>query len=198
MRSQEVLFWWLNAIIYIFTHQHCNYLLCIETMNSTATFEIDYGELQFQYELGQGNFGTVYKGRYDGGDVAIKKLHLFPDERMMEYIVREMRNISECRHPNIVTLYGLCVGIKGAFIITEYVSGGDLRKQLDSAFIRFNMKLKVGVARALVSFCGLFLSSARELFVAMRESRCFNRENTPPDPHVAPNRRRNGTPSRTG
>jgi len=93
-------------------------------------FNIDYKDLENVTELGGGNFGQVFRGTYFGTEVAIKQLLDVDDKDMHKYIEREMATLRDMRHPNVVQFMGLSRNGTEVFIITEYISGGDLRKLL--------------------------------------------------------------------
>jgi serine/threonine protein kinase len=57
-------------------------------------------------KLGEGAYGTVYKGTYDGQEVAVKKIKTVrgkPDD-----FHRELQTISNTNHENLVRLKGWC------------------------------------------------------------------------------------------
>jgi len=70
----------------------------------------------FKVKLGQGGFGTVYKGKLlTGGLVAVKLLNA--SRRNGEEFINEVASISRTSHVNIVTLLGLCLeGPKKALV----------------------------------------------------------------------------------
>jgi len=117
---------------------------CIELgagMESRLMLRFD----QFTREkvLGTGSFGKVWLGRYNDAEVAVKELN--PYATQTKYIVSEMETLAQLSHPNIITLYGLCIVDEGIFILTEYAAKGDLRKKLDSSHVVFSLKLKVSL-----------------------------------------------------
>uniref|UniRef100_A0A1I8IHR8 Mitogen-activated protein kinase kinase kinase n=1 Tax=Macrostomum lignano TaxID=282301 RepID=A0A1I8IHR8_9PLAT len=58
-------------------------------------------------QLGRGTYGTVYRGRWQGIDVAIK---LFDAQRDVASLQKEMSLLARCQHPNIVRLFGVWLG----------------------------------------------------------------------------------------
>jgi len=93
-------------------------------------FNIDFKDLENVKQIGGGNFGQVSYGTYFGTEVAIKQLLDVDDKDMHKYIEREMATLRDMRHPNVVQFMGLSRNGTEVFIITEYISGGDLRKLL--------------------------------------------------------------------
>jgi len=112
-----------------------------------AQWKVNFNDLDFGDRIGKGNFGEVYRGTYLGTDVAIKKLFFVDDDFMQKYIEREMDTLTCLNHPNIVQLMGLCIGMDDMYIITEFVTGGDLRSKLKDKGIDMDWKLRVGILR---------------------------------------------------
>ncbi len=56
-------------------------------MDDVGRWEIDPSELELGRELGKGAFGTVFKGKLRGKEVAIKKLNVpdFDEEALLEF-----------------------------------------------------------------------------------------------------------------
>lgn len=106
-----------------------------------AQWKLDFDEIHLDERIGKGNFGEVYKGTYCGLDVAVKKLYFVDDDFMQKYIEREMDTLTGIHHPNIVQLMGLCIETNDMFIVTEYVSGGDLRSKLKDKSVEMDWNL---------------------------------------------------------
>ncbi|GMQ11376.1 hypothetical protein CsSME_00054034 [Camellia sinensis var. sinensis] len=112
----------------------------------------------FQYKLGKGGYGDVYKGKLlDGCLVAIKLLNEIKDSNGQEFI-NEVTSISRTFHVNIVSLVGYCFeGCKKA-LIYEYMPNGSLEKVIhnnksqetnDHLEGKKMHKIALGVARGL-------------------------------------------------
>uniref|UniRef100_A0A0D9WJE7 non-specific serine/threonine protein kinase n=1 Tax=Leersia perrieri TaxID=77586 RepID=A0A0D9WJE7_9ORYZ len=82
-------------------------------------------------ELGDGGFGTVYKGELrDGRVVAVKRLYNNSCRRV-EQFVNEAAILSRLRHPNLVLFYG-CTSSRSRelLLVYEYVPNGTVADHL--------------------------------------------------------------------
>ncbi|GJP56335.1 hypothetical protein CLOM_g15397 [Closterium sp. NIES-68] len=80
--------------------------------------------------LGKGAFGTVYKGRVMGCDVAVKRLEGGSWQGPEEYLT-EVEVLSRMRHPHIVLLMGHCPD--AMCLVYEYLPAGSLQDHLKPA-----------------------------------------------------------------
>jgi len=112
-----------------------------------AQWKVNFDDLDLGERIGKGNFGEVYKGTYLGTDVAIKKLFFVDDDFMQKYIEREMDTLTGLSHPNIVQLMGLCIETDDMYIITEFITGGDLRSKLKDKSFEMDWKLRIEILR---------------------------------------------------
>ncbi|XP_059660833.1 calmodulin-binding receptor-like cytoplasmic kinase 1 isoform X2 [Cornus florida] len=83
-------------------------------------------------KLGEGGFGTVYKGKLKNGSfVAVKraKKDLY-DKRFSEF-KNEVHTLSKIEHLNLVRLFGYLEHGEERIIVVEYVANGTLREHLD-------------------------------------------------------------------
>lgn len=102
----------------------------------------DYDELEeatnsfdSNKELGEGGFGTVYKGKLrDGRVVAVKRLYENNYKRA-EQFRNEIEILTHLRHHNLVTLYG-CTSRHGRelLLVYEYISNGTVADHLHGEF----------------------------------------------------------------
>ncbi|EGC35032.1 hypothetical protein DICPUDRAFT_152685 [Dictyostelium purpureum] len=118
-----------------------------------AIWDIPFENLEFHERIGKGSFGSVFKGSYLGLDVAIKKIEKADDPEYLKYIDREVSMLQSLRHPFIVNFSGICVHSTGLYIVTEFVSGGDVRqllKQTPPIGWEKRVSIAVDLAKAMV------------------------------------------------
>lgn len=85
------------------------------------------GNFDPSLKIGEGNYGSVYKGIHRGLNVAIKMLPSFGSMSDSEFEY-EAEAMSKVRHPNIVTLIGYCSESKS--VVYEYLENGNLEDHL--------------------------------------------------------------------
>lgn len=80
-------------------------------------------------KLGKGACGAVYSGTLRSGtDIAVKVIKTREASNGFE---EEVRVLSRCRHPNLVTLLGWAEHDAHRFIVYEFLPGGDLCGRLE-------------------------------------------------------------------
>ncbi|XP_054808074.1 LEAF RUST 10 DISEASE-RESISTANCE LOCUS RECEPTOR-LIKE PROTEIN KINASE-like 2.1 [Prosopis cineraria] len=120
--------------------------------------EVKKATNSFRNKLGQGGFGSVYKGKLsDGTLVAVKVLTELNGDG--EEFINEVSSISVTSHVNIVSLLGFCLEGSKRALIYEYMSNGSIDKyiheQKDPSKLNLQLTCKamyniaVGVARGL-------------------------------------------------
>ncbi|KAF3587144.1 hypothetical protein F2Q69_00030035 [Brassica cretica] len=115
----------------------------------TATNNFDQAN-----KLGEGGFGTVFKGELsDGIIIAVKQLSSNSCQGNREF-VNEIGMISGLNHPNLVKLYGCCVEKNQLLLVYEYMENNSLALALNgnnSQTLDWETRKKicVGIARGL-------------------------------------------------
>ncbi|XP_077467942.1 mitogen-activated protein kinase kinase kinase 10 [Stigmatopora argus] len=95
--------------------------------------EVDFTELLLEEVIGAGGFGKVYKGLWQGEEVAVKAARQDPDEDISvtaESVRQEARLFWMLRHPNIIALRGVCLREPHLCLVMEYARGGALNRAL--------------------------------------------------------------------
>ncbi|KAB1209727.1 hypothetical protein CJ030_MR6G000175 [Morella rubra] len=108
-------------------------------------------------KLGEGGFGSVYKGLLaDGTLIAVKQLSSKSKQGNREF-VNEIGMISGLQHPNLVKLYGCCVEGNQLLLVYEYMENNCLSRALfgKDTMCRFKLdwpkrqKICLGIAKGL-------------------------------------------------
>ncbi|XAR49540.1 Non-specific serine/threonine protein kinase [Bertholletia excelsa] len=90
-------------------------------------WNIDYRELTVGTRIGIGSFGEVFRGIWNGTDVAIK---VFLEQDLtaenMEDFCNEISILSCLRHPNVILFLGACTKPPHLSMVTEYMEMGSL------------------------------------------------------------------------
>ncbi|XP_024990965.1 PR5-like receptor kinase [Cynara cardunculus var. scolymus] len=111
----------------------------------------------FHVKLGQGGFGTVFKGKLsDGRLVAVKVLNT--SKASGQEFINEVASIGRTSHVNIVTLLGFCFDHKKRALIYEYMPNGSLEK-----FIYRHVPLETRVCLGVEKLFEVALGIARGL-----------------------------------
>lgn len=112
--------------------------------------DIEFGEI-----LGTGGFGTVYRGKWRGADVAIKSYHegVVMNDLMRAEIDREVELCASLRSQFIVTFFGRALQPGKYFLVMEFVPLGSLGshvKRIDPPLDpRFKIRIMTDVSRGM-------------------------------------------------
>ncbi|RHN65548.1 putative protein kinase RLK-Pelle-DLSV family [Medicago truncatula] len=83
-----------------------------------------------KYKLGEGGFGTVYKGVLaDGREIAVKRLSKTSVQGVEEF-KNEVMLIAKLQHRNLVRLLAFCIEQNEKLLIYEYMPNSSLNFQL--------------------------------------------------------------------
>ena len=105
--------------------------------------EIHSHHLQVQELIGEGQFGLIHKGMWNGRKCAIKKLKggITKDSVQYQRLLIELAILSGVgTHPNIVGFFGACIqDLSSPMIVEELVEGIDLKQYLSEKASGFNL-----------------------------------------------------------
>ncbi|KAG2690186.1 hypothetical protein I3760_09G175500 [Carya illinoinensis] len=109
-------------------------------------------------KIGEGGFGSVYKGRLrDDSFMAVKVLSIELDSMRGEReFIAEIASLSDIKHENLVTLRGCCVDGANRYVVYDYMENNSLAHILhggEQKRLSFSWEarrdISLGVARAL-------------------------------------------------
>ncbi|XP_069153002.1 rust resistance kinase Lr10 isoform X2 [Solanum lycopersicum] len=133
----------------------------LKSRGSLALRKYSYSEVKkmteyFKNKLGQGGYGSVYKGKlHTGSLVAVKVLK--ESKGGGEEFINEVASISRTSHINIVSLVGFCFEGQHRALIYDFMPNGSLEKFIYDAKCGTNHQLgwhtlyniSLGIARGL-------------------------------------------------
>eukprot|EP00262_Sarcandra_glabra_P020457 TRINITY_DN8144_c0_g1_i1.p1 TRINITY_DN8144_c0_g1~~TRINITY_DN8144_c0_g1_i1.p1 ORF type:complete len:648 (+),score=75.69 TRINITY_DN8144_c0_g1_i1:120-2063(+) len=160
-------------------------------MDESTEFTISISEshLNFKYEdlrkatndfdlsnkLGQGAYGSVYKGILpDGREIAVKRL-FFNTTQWVEQFFNEVNLISGVQHKNLVKLLGCSIGGPESLLVYEYLRNTSLDHFLFDSFKKVALDwgrrfdIIVGTAEGLA-----YLHEASEVRIIHRDIKASN------------------------
>jgi len=137
----------------------------IESQGSMGIKRYSFSEIKkmtnsFKVKLGEGGYGSVYKGKLlSGGSVAVKILNESKDNG--DEFINEVASISKTSHVNIVSLLGFCLEGSRKALVYEFMSNGSLEKYIHKKAAEENKtttpplgwdrlnQIAIGIARGL-------------------------------------------------
>lgn len=118
---------------------------------------IDFNDLHFSQKndlIASGGYGDVYKGKWLGLQVAIKKFgKKYINKKALKELVKEIEVLHSLRHPYIVLYLGVSFDkYNHYYMVTEYVSKGSLfhilhkKNLVVSEMKAFNIAKQIAIA----------------------------------------------------
>ena len=98
-------------------------------------YKIEFKELKFEVQIGQGAFGVVWRGDFRGSIVAIKTVRPTKvTKNTITDFLGELKTMAPLTHPNLVNCIGGCWadGPDKLCLVLEYCAGGALDGLLDN------------------------------------------------------------------
>ncbi|KAK4720487.1 hypothetical protein R3W88_010720 [Solanum pinnatisectum] len=133
----------------------------LKNHGSLAPRKYSYSEVKkmteyFKNKLGQGGYGSVYKGKLHNGSLVAVKI-LKESKGGGEEFINEVASISRTSHINIVSLVGFCFEGQHRALIYDFMPNGSLEKFIYDAKCGTNRQLgwqtlydiSLGIARGL-------------------------------------------------
>uniref|UniRef100_A0A1D1ZA75 Putative LRR receptor-like serine/threonine-protein kinase At1g56130 n=1 Tax=Anthurium amnicola TaxID=1678845 RepID=A0A1D1ZA75_9ARAE len=107
-------------------------------------------------KIGEGGFGSVYKGRLRDGTIAAIKVLSSESKQGVQEFLSELKTIANIVHENLVELLGCCVEENNRILVYNYLVNNSLAQTLlvqGHSGLTFNWrnrtKICIGVARGL-------------------------------------------------
>ncbi|KAH7427619.1 hypothetical protein KP509_10G052000 [Ceratopteris richardii] len=128
-----------------------------EGLEGYDEWTLDVRRLVMGPAFAQGAFGRLYRGTYNGEDVAVKILerpenNLERAQAMEQQFAQEVMMLATLKHENVVRFLGACRKPMVWCIVTEYAKGGSLRASLSRKrplSLRLAVKHALDIARGM-------------------------------------------------
>ncbi|XP_042981945.1 probable receptor-like protein kinase At5g39020 [Carya illinoinensis] len=130
----------LAFLIYKWRRRHLSMYNAIEEFlqkhNDLVPIRYSYSEVKkmtkgFKDKLGEGGYGTVFKGTLQSGQLVAVKM-LGKSKANGQEFISEVATIGTIHHVNIVQLIGFCVEGSKRALVYEFMSNGSLNKYIFS------------------------------------------------------------------
>ncbi|KAL2547355.1 PAS domain-containing protein tyrosine kinase family protein [Forsythia ovata] len=109
--------------------------------------EICWEDLQLREEIGQGSYAFVYRGIWNGCDVAVKVYSGYQyGEETLSDCKKEIDIMRKLRHPNVLLFMGAVCSQEKLAMVTEFLPRGSLFKTLHKNNQSLDMKRRLRMA----------------------------------------------------
>ncbi|KAG7959343.1 hypothetical protein I3843_10G065100 [Carya illinoinensis] len=161
-----VLIFWICTCIYLRMRKQRkkveNKLKIVDEINDTKSLQIDFNTIRVATnnfsdvnKLGQGGFGTVYKGKFPNGqEIAVKRLSRSSEQGNQEF-KNEILLVAKLQHRNLVRLLGFCFEGNERLLVYELMPNASLDHFIFDPSKRLHLDWKIrykiimGIARGL-------------------------------------------------
>nr|XP_061800226.1 tyrosine-protein kinase ABL1-like isoform X4 [Nerophis lumbriciformis] len=89
-------------------------------------WEMERTDITMKHKLGGGQYGEVYEGIWKKYNLTVAVKTLKEDTMEVEEFLKEAAVMKEIKHPNLVQLLGVCTREPPFYIITEFMTHGNL------------------------------------------------------------------------
>ncbi|XP_069039688.1 tyrosine-protein kinase ABL1 isoform X2 [Lepisosteus oculatus] len=89
-------------------------------------WEMERTDITMKHKLGGGQYGEVYEGVWKKYSLTVAVKTLKEDTMEVEEFLKEAAVMKEIKHPNLVQLLGVCTREPPFYIITEFMTHGNL------------------------------------------------------------------------
>lgn len=131
----------------------------LQSQNNLMPVRYSYSDIRkitrgFKDELGEGGFGTVYKGKLRSGRFAAVKL-LGKSKANGQDFINEVATIGRIHHTNVVQLIGFCAEGSKRALVYDFMPNGSLDRHLFSREGSISLswqklhQISLGVARGI-------------------------------------------------
>jgi serine/threonine protein kinase len=128
----------------------------IDSLEEEGDYLINPSDVIIGKAVGQGQFGSVYIGKYFGDFVAVKK-QVCEAKGLQAYLQREINVLKRVQHDHIMSYYGAydvlheCGIERSLFIVSEFCQGGDLLDLLVDHDEALGWKFRISIASQAAS-----------------------------------------------
>ncbi|KAL5703726.1 non-specific serine/threonine protein kinase [Ranunculus cassubicifolius] len=121
------------SLVVILVRKNKNIRFIKETFSKISPTRYSYSQIRkftnnFSSKLGEGGFGSVYKGtiRKDGAEVAVAVKVIKRTRQIEEQFMNEVALIGTVHHHNLVSILGFCVDRGTHALVYEFMQNGSL------------------------------------------------------------------------
>ena len=108
-------------------------------------FKLAAQEIEIGEQIGWGAYSAVFKCKFYGIDVAVKKFSK-TDEKSLKVYANEVKLLKTCHHPGIAQLIGYYEDADSYWIVSEYFPWGTLYELIHTKTIQLPIKKKLTIA----------------------------------------------------
>jgi predicted Ser/Thr protein kinase len=127
------------------TNQTSTMSIC--EISTSLSGVIRFNDIFVEKEVGEGSYGKVYVGKWNGAHVALK---FCKNKGQIEEFTNEMKLMIELPpHPNVIQVFGISLDGPQPVIVMEYCAGGSLDKLLFDSNVKLSDEDKIRLVRGI-------------------------------------------------